>query len=203
MHRLMLVSLFLVVGCLGRVAMGGETLPLKVCLVSGSAEYDSDRSLAAFKEYLEERYNAHCTLIKAQGFDDLPGLEALDDCEVALFFTRRLRITGKQLERVKKYCTSGRPIVAVRTACHGFQNWLEFDKLVLGGNYQGHFPEGPTTTIKIHPEAKDHPALDGVVPIRSRASLYKAAPLAPDCQLLMTGSTPESDGSHPVAWTRT
>jgi hypothetical protein len=35
--------------------------PLNVCLVSGSLEYRSDESLAAFQEYLEKRYPVHCT----------------------------------------------------------------------------------------------------------------------------------------------
>src|SRR6185436_5312000 len=99
------------------------------------------------------------------------------------------------------YCTAGRPIVAVRTASHGFQNWLEFDKLVLGGNYQGHFGAGPTLETKVAAEAKDHPILRGVGPLRSRASLYRTAPLAPDAQLLLEGQTPSSSGSQPVAWT--
>jgi len=180
----------------------GETPPLKVCLVSGSAEYDSDTSLTAFQKCLEERYNARCTLIKARGFEDLPGLEALDTCEAALFFTRRLTIGGEQLARVKKYCLSGRPIVAVRTASHGFQKWLEFDKLVLGGNYHGHFGNGPTMEARVNGEAKGHAVLDGVGTITSRASLYRTVPLAGDCKLLMSGSTPESKGSQPVTWTR-
>ena len=180
-----------------------ERKPLKVCLISGSFEYDSHTSLTAFKEYLEEGYNARCTLLKAPNFGDLPGLEALADCDVALFFTRRLKIRGEQLERVKRYCLGGRPIVAVRTASHGFQTWLAFDKLVLGGNYQGHFGDGPTMKAVVAGSAEGHPVLDGVVaPIKSRHSLYKTAPLADDCQLLMTGSTPESGGSQPVTWTR-
>ncbi len=176
--------------------------PLRICLVSGSAEYESDKSLAAFKSHLEETYRAYCTLIKARGFEDLPGLAALDDCDVALFFTRRLTIEGEQLEQVKRYCGAGRPIVALRTASHGFQNWLEFDKLVLGGNYHGHFGSGPITKVTIEADAENHPVLKGVGPIESTSSLYKTAPLAPDAELLMTGSTPESDGSQPVAWTR-
>jgi type 1 glutamine amidotransferase/nicotinamidase-related amidase len=180
-----------------------DVRPLTVCLVSGSAEYDSDRSLAAFQKYLEGGYNTRCTLLKARGFEDLPGLEALDDCDVALFFTRRLTIDGEQLERVKKYCESGRPLVALRTASHGFQKWLEFDKLVLGGNYSGHFGQGPTTQVKIEPSAKNHPVLDGISEFRSRASLYRTEPLAEDCTLLMTGETPESKGPQPLAWTRT
>ena len=179
-----------------------ENGPLKVCFVSGSFEYDSHTSLAVFKDYLEQSYNADCTLLKTDEWEDFPGLEALDECDVALFFTRRLRIDGEQLARVKRYCTSGRPVVAVRTASHGFQNWLAFDKLVLGGNYQGHFGDGPTMKAEIVRGAKSHPVLDGVGPIMSRHSLYKTAPLAEDAQVLMAGSTPKSKGSQPVTWTR-
>jgi len=204
-----LLVLLLLWGCTGMALDkegGGSGLsdrePLKVCLVSGSFEYDSRTSLEAFKKYLEEEYNARCTLLKAPDFRDLPGLEALDDCDVALFFTRRLKIGGEQLERVKKYCLSGRPIVAVRTASHGFQRWLECDKVVFGGNYQGHFGDGPTMKTTVVQEAKGHPVLQGVGPIKSRHSLYRTAPLADDCELLMVGLTPESDGSQPVTWTR-
>lgn len=177
--------------------------PLKVCLVSGSAEYESDKSLPVLQKFLEENYDAKCTLIKAIGFDELPGTEALDDCDVALFFTRRLRIDGEPLARVKKYVEAGKPIVAVRTASHGFQNYLEVDKVVLGGNYTGHFPDGPVMTVSIVPAAAKHPVLAGITsPIKSKYSLYKTAPLASDTELLMTGETSESNGSQPATWTR-
>ena len=78
-----------------------------------------------------------CTLIKAVGFEELPGTEALKDCDVALFYTRRLRIDGEALQNVKDYCLSGKPIVAIRTASHGFQNWLEFDRSYWVGTTAG------------------------------------------------------------------
>jgi len=174
--------------------------PLKVCLVSGSFEYDSDTALTVFKDYLETRYEAQCVLLKAAGWNDIPGLDVLERCDVALFFTRRLTIDGDQLERVRQYCTKGMPVVAVRTASHGFQNWLAMDKEILGGNYQGHYDEGPTMEAKIPPEAEDHPILSGVVPFRSRYSLYKNPGIAADAQVLVTGSTP--DHTEPVAWAR-
>ena len=69
-----------------------------------------------------------------------PGLEALDKCDVAVFFTRRLKIDGEQLERGQEVRRRrGKPIVGIRTASHGFQNWLEMDKEVFGGDYKGHF----------------------------------------------------------------
>ena len=63
---------------------------------------------------------------------------------------------------VKKYVKSGKPIVGIRTASHGFQNWLEMDKDVFGGDYKGHFGAGPKCEVKIAEKAKDHPVLKGV-----------------------------------------
>lgn len=175
--------------------------PLRVCLVSGSEEYDSDTSLTAFKPWLEERYNAECVLIKAIGFGSLPGLEALEECDVALFFTRRLTIDGEDLLRVKDYAESGKPIVAIRTASHGFQNYPEFDRDVLGGNYNGHFGDGPTQKAVVLPGAQDHAVMKGVSMMKSRYSLYRTGPLAPDATVLMTASTPGRP-AQPLTWTR-
>jgi putative membrane-bound dehydrogenase-like protein len=177
-----------------------EKAVLKVCLVSGSLEYKSDESLAAFQKYLEDHYPVRCTRAFRKTDDDLPGLENLASCDVMLLFTRRLTISEEQLERVKKYCLSGKPIVAVRTASHAFQNWLALDKEILGGNYQGHYPEGPATKIAVLDKAKSHPILAGVELFQAVGSLYKNTGLAADSEVLLTGSIPGH--TEPIAWTR-
>lgn len=174
--------------------------PLRVCLVSGSLEYNSDASLTAYQKYLEMNYAVECSRAFRKAVDDLPGLEALDSCDVMLLFTRRMTISGEQLERVKEYCRAGRPLVGVRTASHAFQNWLELDKEVLGGNYKSHFGEGPVTEVKIVEAAKDHPILAGVKPFGSIASLYRNTGVADDVELLLTGTIPGH--TEPLAWTR-
>jgi type 1 glutamine amidotransferase len=163
-------------------------------------EYRSDESLRAFKEYLEGHFNVRCSEAFRKTDSDLPGLENLESCDVALFFTRRLTITGEQLDRVKKYCQSGKPIVAVRTASHGFQNWLAFDKEVLGGNYSNHYKAGPTCEVRMTEKAKAHAILAGVNGFTSPGSLYKNTGLAKDVEVLLTGSIP--DHTEPIAWTR-
>ena len=176
------------------------TRPLKVCMVSGSLEYKSDESLTAYRKFLETRYAVSCQMATRRATDDLPGLDALDDCDVMLLFTRRMTIDGEQLDRIKKYCAAGRPIVAVRTASHAFQNWLALDKQVLGGNYTGHYGSGPLTQVTLAPTAADHPILRGVRPFRSVGSLYKNTPLRSDTTRLLTGTTPEA--TEPIAWVR-
>jgi putative membrane-bound dehydrogenase-like protein len=173
---------------------------LNVCLVSGSLEYESDASLSGFQKYLEEHYPVQCTRAFRKSDDDLPGLDNLDTCDVIVLFTRRLTISGEQLEKVKKYCKSGKPIVGVRTASHAFQNWLELDKEVLGGNYKGHYGASPAVEVQIVAQARNHPILSGVKPFQSAGSLYQNPNLADDVEVLLTGSIPGH--TEPVAWTR-
>lgn len=215
MKRLLTLCLLLTLGFPWGSA-GQQEAPLRICLISGSVEYESDVSLTQFQVHLEKNFNVECTLLKAQGrltrrgeHDTLPGLEALEASDVAVFFTRRVTIEGEQLEQIKKYCLAGRPLVAVRTASHGFQNWLEFDREVLGGNYQGHEPSA-TTPVTYHPVmAQFHPVLDGVSVFRSPYTLYKTSPLAEDAKLLMEGTSQgkaegkSGGGREPAVWTRT
>jgi len=135
--------------------------PMRVVFISGSAEYESDKMMPILQKYLTSKYPSLMTTLNAKG-DSIAGLEALEKCEVAVFFTRRLKLEGDQLERIKKYCTSGKPIVGIRTASHGVQTWLDFDKEVLGGNYKNHYKVGPVTEVKFVDNAKDHPILKGV-----------------------------------------
>jgi len=173
---------------------------LRVCLVSGSDEYKSNESLAAFQEYLEKSTPARCSRAFWKSKTDLPGLETLDTCDVMLLFTRRLELPSDQLERVKRYCLSGRPIVGLRTASHAFQNWLELDHEVFGGSYTGHYGSGLTTKVEPANDAAKHPILNGFAPFETRTTLYKNRQNAKDTHVLLTGSIPEH--TEPIAWTR-
>ena len=173
---------------------------LKLCMLSGSFEYDSETSLAIFHEYIEKNHPVQATQIIYQNEDDDQSLEPLQDTDVLLVFTRRLNTGGENLNRFKAYCTEGKPIVGVRTASHAYQHWLDFDKTVLGGDYQGHYGAGPITHAEITPNAKDQPILQGVSNFDAYGSLYKKPSIAPDTTLLLTGKTEEH--TEPVAWTR-
>jgi len=173
---------------------------LKLCMISGSFEYDSEESLRIFRDYMQKNYGLQPSMIVYQTEDDNQSLEPIDDADVLLVFTRRLNTAGEELERFKAYCAQGRSIVGVRTASHAFQNWLAFDKEVLGGNYHGHYGSGPICRVEIEPSAKGHPILEGVSPFDSRGSLYKNTPIAQDTCLLLNGRIEEH--FEPVAWTR-
>jgi hypothetical protein len=175
--------------------------PLKVCILSGCPTYNSEKSLPPFQQWLEKNYNVRTTRLVRRAADDLPGLEQLDDCDVALVFFKRMELKGDQLKHFQKYVTSGRPVVAVRTASHAVQTWLEFDREVLGGNYHMHYPKGPVTTVETVTESKSHPVLAGVEIDRASEPLYKNQGHARDVQVLLRGSI-AGEPPEDVAWVR-
>ena len=148
--------------------------PLKLCMVSGSFEYESESSLNIFRDYVEREHPVRADLIVYRSEDDHQSLSAIEDTDVLLVFTRRLNVDGEELERFKAYCGAGGPIVGVRTASHAFQNWLAFDGEVLGGNYQMHWRHGPRARARFEPGSEGHPLLEGV----SRSSAPRAASTA-------------------------
>jgi type 1 glutamine amidotransferase len=172
----------------------------RVCLVSGSIEYESNRTLPILQQRLEKK-GAVCSRAFLEGKDEthLPGLENLDRCDVMVLFTRRLKLQGDDLERIKKYCLAGKPIVGIRTASHAVQTWLDLDKEVFGGNYANHFGKGQTQ-VKLVPTEKGNPILAGVTPFISEGTLYKNEGIAADTHVLLTGTNAQA--TMPVAWTR-
>ena len=171
---------------------------LNLCMLSGSFEYASETSLTIFKTFVEKNYPIQANLIVYESEDDNPSLAALDDADALLVFTRRLNTEGKSLRQFQSYCEQGRPLVGIRTASHAYQNWLEFDKVVLGGDYQGHYGHGPT--VRLGTVVPEHPTLNSIPEFESYGSLYKNPSLRDDTSVLMMGHTDEH--SEPVAWTR-
>jgi type 1 glutamine amidotransferase/nicotinamidase-related amidase len=226
MFRLLLASILTLLACIQ--VSGGVQSQFRVVLVSGCNEYFSDISLSNYQAYLENSEGAQATLLKAGGplnsrdeYSELPGVEELTGADVALLFLRRTTISGSALDKIKDFIGSGKGVVAVRTSSHGLQNWLEFDKEVLGGNYTGHYggspensgidaarnrypigqPKGPTLEARIVKGQERHPILTGIVNFRSRYSLYQTSPVAQDARVLMTGHLLEQR-AEPLVWAR-
>src|SRR5207237_2524643 len=174
-------------------------------------EYFAKDTLPAFAhDELEAKLHWHPTLLQSDDKTDLPGTEALDKADLLVLFMRRRELPPDQLGRFKKYFESGRPVVAIRTASHSFQNWLEFDKVVLGCNYGRHYGTGTpgdmTTITPATKEAAQHPILRGI-PLDGKtwettASLYRVTPLLDGTTPLLQGKW-RTEPPEPVAWTNT
>lgn len=171
-----------------------------IVLISGEYEYMSTNTLPAFKQFLESNYALQCVYLERKG-EQIPGLEALKKADLSIFFIRRMTLPEEQLSLIKDYANSGKPLIGLRTASHSFENWKEFDNVVLGGNYHNHYGNALVATARVNPEAPGHPILKNVAKeFETAGSLYKTSPLAKGATLLLTGSI-TNQPPEPMAWT--
>jgi len=176
--------------------------PLHVHLIGGAREYKAVESLTAWQKQMEERYYVRCTRsFAADKTKTLDNLEQLRDAKLLVVYARRFQITGEQLKMVKGYIASGRPVIGIRTASHAFQNYLEFDRDVLGGSYSGHLGDEKRIQVTPDPKAAKHPVLNRIDPWSRKGRLYRNRKLGDGVTLLLTGKGAKE--THPVAWTRT
>jgi type 1 glutamine amidotransferase len=184
-----------------------------VAFLVSDDHYHADKTLPAFAQMLRERFGCHCTVMHGQGTCDIPATSELEGVDCLVVYVRRLALPKEQLDRVRKYADSGKPLVGLRTASHAFSllgkieagqaEWPEFDAQVLGGNYHGHAGNKLGTDVAIVAEQSAHPLLAGVEPTRwhSTSSLYFTSPVAANSTVVMTGAT--GDRTEPLTWTRT
>ena len=189
----------------------------RVVFLSAESEYGAAESLPEFTHELQIKYGLYCEILQgsiAKRGDDrheLAGLEALTNADLAVVFMRRRALHPEQMKYFRDYMAAGKPLIALRTACHafdtrgsapeGFAEWPKFDPEVLGGNYHGHYGAGPKCTVTLAAGAESHPILAGVkIPFTSNGSLYEVRPLAESTTRLLIGTIPDKE-PEPVAWT--
>ena len=181
------------------LALFSDAAVLKIHFLSGAKEYKSEESLKKFIPWLEKHYDVKCTASWGHdGIKELPNLDALKDADVLFVFARRMNPVEEQMKLIRAHWGKGKSIVGVRTASHAFQKTDNeiFDLQVMGGNYQGHFGDGP---VKVTNLGK-HPILNGVGKITSD-KLYKAGPLAKGTTVLQQGDI--GTDKHAVSWVNT
>jgi len=168
-------------------------------MLSASDEYRSDASLLILQDVLRQRGIAstisHGSEYGQRFDDDLSDMESAD---VLLIFTRRMDLVADQLKRIQNWCLKGKPVIGIRTASHAFQNWLEFDHAILGGDYCNH--SGDEQNVQYRLAAFGHQILAGVQGWDGPGRIYRNPQLASDATVLLTAHSAE--GLQPVAWCR-
>ena len=183
-------------------------------LVLAEPEYRTERTLPEFAlKHLGKDFRVSMVFGSETDAHDLPGLDVLNEGDVALVSVRRRALTLKQMDIVRKFVNDGKPLIGIRTASHAFSlngkkppegcaTWETFDADVFGGHYTGHHGVGPKVEIEAAEGASGHPILSGVdlAELRGNGSLYKVSPLAKSTQPLLLGSIPDKP-AEPILWT--
>ena len=184
-------------------------------IVMAEDEYQTEQTLPVFaRQHLGKAFRVSLLFARDDNPNDIPGTEILDDADAVLVSVRRRPLPADQLDALRRFAASGKPMIGIRTASHAFSlrgnaappeglaDWPEFDAEVWGGSYTNHYGNSLQNTVQIAEEQSDHPALQGVRtdPFPVGGSLYIAAPLKERTTVLMTGRV-EGQEPEPVAWT--
>lgn len=186
-----------------------------IVFLLGEKEYGTLESVPKFYEEDLKTRGYTATFITASHEDDVrddfDGMaEALEKADLCFVSLRRRAPASDDMEALKKFVASGKPIVAIRTSSHAFHLrgkpapdgralWEEFDPEILGGNYHGHYGD-EMAKVSIAKGAENHPILAGVKKLPDSDKLYQAKPLLGSTSLLLEGAI-EGKEPEPVAWT--
>ncbi len=185
-----------------------------VVLVAGGNEYHADETMPDVAHELTDRWGCATEVLLGRGKDkayEIPGLAALERADLLMLNLRRRALWPEQMDHFRNYLKAGKPLVALRTASHGFDagdkapaelaQWPKFDIEVLGCDYRGHGPDG--TDVTVAGQAASHAILKDVQQEtwRSSGSLYSSTPVDKAATILLTGND-KTGNSQPIAWTR-
>ena len=199
-----------------------------VVFVTGDHEYSSEGTMPKLAAELEQNYGLKTVVLKSSpdynAEENIPGLEALQDADMAVFFLRWRRLPADQVKHIEDYLKTGKPVIGFRTSTHAFnypeghelENWNAFGEFALnappgwGGDHNHtHYGHESTTEVSAIEDVADHPILTGVDQKFDAASwLYTTLPDYPteNSEWLLMGSAvnPNKEAiDHPVAWTGT
>lgn len=221
-----------------------------IILIAADQEYRSEQAMPMMARILSAHHGFDCTVlfgVNERGEVDptlpvypekgkeaefkphhIPGLEHLASADLVVFFTRLLTLPKPELEHIVKYVDSGRPIIALRTANHGFNvplpyringKQVRWGEDVLGGTFLNHHGRwmGDSTRGILVEAQKAHPVLTGVTEIWGNSDVYRTykegTSLPPGCTALvwgqpLQGRQPDDPPNQeleplPVAWVKT
>ena len=200
----------------------GEDGPGKgkhIILIAADQEYRSEYSMPMLAKLLSKHHGFHCTVLFSLNLNNevdptqkirwedksvthnIPGLEYLEKCDLMILFSRLITLPPGQFQHIYRYLDSGKPIIGIRTANHGFIDFdyrkdgkrIDFGEHVLGGsfrNHHGRWQQDSTRGIIVE-QNKSHPVLTGVNDIWGTSDVYRTfkegGQLPEDCTPLVDG----------------
>ena len=187
----------------------GEDGPGKgkhIVLIAADQEYRSEQAMPMMAKVLSKHHGFDCTVLfgvndKGEVDPTMPvypekgkeaefkthnitGLEHLSSADLVIFFPRLLTLPMEQQELIVAYLDSGKPVIALRTANHGFRGNLpykidgkniNFGNDILGGSFMGHHGRwhADSTRGTVVEAMKDHPIVRGVSDIWGPSDVYR------------------------------
>jgi type 1 glutamine amidotransferase len=200
-----------------------------VVFVAGDHEYGGESTLPIIAAELEKNYGFRTKILKSypdqNAEENIPGLEALKEADVAVFFLRWRRLPADQIQFIEDYLKTGKPLLGFRTTTHAFnypkghplQKWNAFGEIAFnsppgwgGVAKHTHYGHESSTDVNIIKSEANNELLTGVGDnFHVRSWLYQVLPSYPikGSVLLMNGHSinpaDKKAYDNPVSWTGT
>jgi len=173
-RRTIAVLLAIIGPSFGSLAAATEDKKPHAVIVVGTLHYSPELTMPVFAKELE-RFGFRTTIVMGEGNPEkktenvLPGIEALDDADLAIFFLRFLKLPDKEWQPIEDYIKSGKPVIGLRTASHSFKfpqghprfSWNDdFGRRAMGTPYIVH--QTSATQISVVEKSLQHPVMTHV-----------------------------------------
>ncbi len=204
------------------VVYDGKTGPgfgRHIVLIAGDEEYRSEEALPMLGQILAKHHGFKCTVLFSINPEDgtidpnnqtnIPGMHLLPTADLVVLFTRFRELPDKQMRYFDEYLKSGKPIIGLRTATHGFnysrnksspyakysfrhngQDWKGgFGKEVFGETWISHHGSHrhESTRGVINKKEWRNPILKGVKDLWGPTDVYGINKLPEDAKVLVYG----------------
>ena len=186
----------------------------KITFLLAEKEYQTSITLPYFaKSYLSNDFQvAYCKAeMEGENRHILKETHEIRDADLLFVSVRRRAFSKTVMKLIRDHVKKGKSVLGIRTTSHAFQlrkeklmdghqEWSEWDREVIGGNYNGHYGKGLLCNIKNISPSLMHPILQNVaLPFTTPATLYQNSPLPEKSKPLLVGSV-EGFPPEPVAW---
>lgn len=205
-----------------------------IVLISGDEEYRSEEALPQLAKILSEHHGFTCTVLFAQNpenpgivdanyVENIPGLEALNNADMMVIFTRFRALPDEQMKHIDDYLMSGKPVMGIRTATHAFMfpedsdsnykhygngyagdkmEWTDgFGRLILGEKWVAHhgYHKHQSQRGMVFEDARDHDIANGISDgdVWGSSDVYEVRlPLIDDAEPILYGQVMNRKGDY-------
>ena len=163
-------SVFFQISVNAQSVRSNDKKPL-VVFVTGDHEYSGEETLPIIAAELEKNYGMKTIVLKAypdhNSEKNIPGLEALEQADLAVFYLRWRQLPKDQLAYIEAYLKKGKPVMGFRTTTHAFnfpkgdesEKWNAFGEFALnappgwgGAAAHTHYGHKSSTDVTVIPE---------------------------------------------------
>ena len=187
-----------------------------IVLLGGDEEYRSEEALPMLGKLLSQKFGFKCSVVLSVGADgtidpkkgdSAEGVEALDSADLCVMLLRFRHWPDDKMKHFDDYVKAGKPIIALRTSTHAFNNdkksayakyaynanaessWEGgFGRQVLGETWVSHWGKHKKEATKgvLTDAAKADPIFTGITELFGDTDVYEAHPPA-DAKILALG----------------